>query len=77
MKMKIVSIFVCMLFIFSAFTVVAATNSEKIKSTIEKNSSLSEDVTLITECDYQRVIEVDSDWNIIWEITGLNEPFDS
>jgi len=76
-KKKIIGIFVCMLFVISAFTVVGGTNSEKTKLTNEKNSSQPEGVTLITEIHYERVIEVDNDWNIIWEKTGLNEPSDS
>ncbi len=77
MKKKIIGIFICSLLVVCAFTVVGGTNSEKTKLTNEKDCSHSVDVTLITECHYGRVIEVDDNYNIIWEKTGLNEPFDS
>ncbi len=64
-----------MLSVTTTFTVVVATNSEKTMVTTEKINSQPECVTtLITEID--RVIEVDSDGNIVWEVTGLDFPVD-
>jgi len=77
MKKKIIGIFVSMLLIVSAFTGVAAMISEKTDLTTTKNCSQLVSVTLITELDNNRVIEVDSNGNIVWEITGLDFPFDS
>ena len=78
MKKKSLGILVCMLFVISAFTVVAGTNSEETELTTEKNSSQPEGVTtLIAEEDNNRVIEVDSDGDIVWEKTGLYFPTDA
>ncbi len=46
-------------------------------TTSETRSTGGQSTTLITEWYGNRVIEVDSVGNIIWQKTGLNEPFDA
>jgi hypothetical protein len=46
-------------------------------TSIGTRGGFSQDNTLITEWYGNRVIEINSTGNIIWQKTGLNEPFDS
>ena len=79
MKNKIITILVCMLVaIGSVFTVAASTSVENQISVTQNNSSKQVGNTLITESLYgNRVIEVDSSGNIVWEKAGLNNPWDA
>jgi len=78
MNKKILVILICMLVaIWSAFTVVTSTNVEKHEFINNCNSIKQGGNTLITDHLGSRVIEVDSDGTIVWQKTGLDEPFDA
>ena len=78
MKNKIISILVCLLtVIICTFNIVASTNAENKISVTQYNNDKQVGNTLVTDFYISRVIEVNIIGNIVWQKTGLNEPFDA
>jgi hypothetical protein len=78
MRIKIISIFICILVVIgSAFTVAASMSIKNSGLLIHSNIIKNGGNTLIADTEGNRVIEVDNSGTIVWKKTGLNWPQDA